>query len=115
MSNSQLLIAANTIWVVVAAVLVMFMQAGFAFCETGFTRAWSAIFDSNLSALITCAVLFWFGSTFGASTVKGFAIALAIGVLLSMFSAVVVTRSMMRALLTSSSRTLVESPTLLGL
>ena len=38
MSNSQLLIAANTIWVVVAAVLVMFMQAGFAFLEAGLTR-----------------------------------------------------------------------------
>ncbi|HMN27242.1 MAG TPA: protein translocase subunit SecD [Caldilineaceae bacterium] len=83
--------------------------------ETGFARAWPAIFDSNLSALITCAVLFWFGSTFGASTVKGFAIALAIGVLLSMFSAVVVTRSMMRAILSGGSRSLMESPSMLGL
>jgi preprotein translocase subunit SecD len=82
--------------------------------ETGFSRAWPAIFDSNLSALITCAVLFWFGSTFGASTVKGFAITLAIGVVLSMFSAVFVTRTMMRALLASGSRSLVESRAMIG-
>jgi preprotein translocase subunit SecD len=83
--------------------------------ETGFVRAWPAIFDSNLSALITCAVLFWFGNTFGASTVKGFAITLAIGVSLSMFSAIVVTRTMMRTLLSSGSQRLMESRELLGL
>ena len=77
-------------------------------------------FDFRLSiaqilvSLITCAVLFWFGSTFGASTVKGFAITLAIGVILSMFSAVWVTRTLMRVLLASGSRSLVESRTLLG-
>lgn len=82
--------------------------------ETGFSRAWLAIRDSNLSTLITCAVLFWFGNTFGASIVRGFAITLAIGVLLSMASAVVVTRALMRAVFSGSGRTAAEMRTLLG-
>jgi preprotein translocase subunit SecD len=82
--------------------------------ETGFSRAWLAIRDSNLSTLITCAVLFWFGNTFGASIVRGFAITLAIGVLLSMASAVVVTRALMRAVFTGSGRTAAEMRTMLG-
>ncbi|MCX6046057.1 MAG: protein translocase subunit SecD [Chloroflexi bacterium] len=82
--------------------------------EAGFTRAWPAIFDSNVSTIITCIVLFWFGSTFGASIVKGFAITLAIGVMLSMFSAVVITRAFMRAFLSSNARTLLESRSMIG-
>lgn len=81
--------------------------------EAGFARAWPAIWDSNVSSLITCAVLYWFGNTFGASTVKGFAITLAIGVLLSMFSAVVATRSFMRSMLSGSGQKLLESRNLL--
>ncbi|MFN8482742.1 MAG: protein translocase subunit SecD [Anaerolineae bacterium] len=64
--------------------------------EDGFRRAWPSIRDSNVSTLLTCAVLFWFGSQFGASIVKGFALTLAIGVLVSMFTAIVVTRSFLR-------------------
>jgi protein-export membrane protein SecD len=64
--------------------------------EAGFDRAWVAIRDSNLSTLITCVILFWFGSNFGASMVKGFAITLFLGVLTSMFTAVVVTHTFMR-------------------
>ncbi|MCB0123957.1 MAG: protein translocase subunit SecD [Caldilineaceae bacterium] len=82
--------------------------------ETGFSRAWPAIWDSNLSTLITCAVLFWFGNTFGASTVKGFAITLAVGVLLSMFSAVFVTRTFMRSLLAGTAQKSSTSRSLLG-
>ena len=48
--------------------------------EAGFSRAWPSIRDSNISTLITCAILFWFGNTFGASIVKGFALTLALGV-----------------------------------
>ena len=81
--------------------------------EAGFARAWPAIWDSNVSSLITCAVLYWFCNTFGASTVKGFAITLAIGVLLSMFSAVVATRSFMRSMLSGSGQKLLESRNLL--
>lgn len=60
--------------------------------EEGFRRAWLSIRDSNISSLITAAILTWFGS----SLVKGFAITLAIGVLVSMFSAITVTRTLLR-------------------
>jgi preprotein translocase subunit SecD len=61
--------------------------------ELGWKRAWPSIRDSNIATLITCAILFWFGSTFGASFVKGFAITLSIGVGISLFSAIFVTRT----------------------
>ena len=64
--------------------------------DAGFSRAWSSIRDSNVSTLITCAILFWFGDQFGASLVKGFALTLGIGVLMSMFSAITVTRTFLR-------------------
>ncbi|MEX2159022.1 MAG: protein translocase subunit SecD [Dehalococcoidia bacterium] len=63
--------------------------------EDGFTRAWSSIRDSNISTLITCAILYWFGNQFGESAIKGFAITLSIGVIVSMFSAITVTRTFM--------------------
>jgi len=67
--------------------------------EEGFQRAWSSIRDSNVATLITCAILFWFGDQFGASVVKGFALTLAIGVLISMFSAILVTRTFLRVVI----------------
>ena len=66
--------------------------------EHGFDRAWSSIRDSNVSTLITCGILWWFGDQFGAALVKGFALTLGIGVLVSMFSAIVVTRTLLRLL-----------------
>lgn len=66
--------------------------------EAGFTRAWPAILDSNLSTLISSTVLFWFGSTFGASAVRGFAINLGLGVAIALFSSYFITRTFMRAL-----------------
>ena len=64
--------------------------------EDGFNRAWSSIRDSNISTLITCAILYWFGNQFDEASIKGFAITLAIGVLISMFSAIIVTRTFMK-------------------
>lgn len=61
--------------------------------DLGWKRAWPSIRDSNIATLITSLILFWFGSSFGASFVKGFAITLALGVLVSLFSAIVVTRT----------------------
>ncbi len=61
--------------------------------ELGWKRAWPSIRDSNIAALITSGILFWFGSTFGASVVKGFALTLALGVVISVFTAVIVTRT----------------------
>lgn len=60
--------------------------------EIGFTRAWSSIRDSNVSSLITAVILFWFGT----GSVKGFAIALAVGIIVSMGTAIIVTRNLLR-------------------
>lgn len=83
--------------------------------EAGFSRAWPAIRDGNLSTLISALVLWWFGNTFGASVVKGFAFTLGIGVLLSMFTAVFATRTFMRAFLTTRGQKLMERRGLLGI
>jgi preprotein translocase subunit SecD len=69
--------------------------------EAGYNRAWTSIRDSNISTLITCVILFWFGTNFGASIIKGFALTLAIGVLVSMFSALLVTRNFLRIIQTA--------------
>jgi protein-export membrane protein SecD/preprotein translocase SecF subunit len=66
--------------------------------ETGFARAWPSIRDSNVSTFITCGILWWFGDQFGANLVKGFALTLGIGVAVSMFSAIIVTRTFLRLL-----------------
>jgi protein-export membrane protein SecD len=57
----------------------------------GFERAWTSIRDSNISSLITATILFWFGT----SLIQGFALTLGIGVLVSLFSSIVVTRVFM--------------------
>ena len=65
--------------------------------EAGFDRAWSSIRDSNITTLISCAILYSFsGST---PIIKGFAITLALGVLISMFTAIVVSRTFLRMLI----------------
>jgi len=63
--------------------------------DLGWSRAWSSIRDSNLATIITSIILFWFGSTFGATIVKGFAVTLALGVGISLFTAIVVTRTLL--------------------
>jgi preprotein translocase subunit SecD len=60
--------------------------------EAGFNRAWNSILDSNISSLITASILFLFGT----STIKGFGLVLIIGVLTSLFTAVTVTRTVLR-------------------
>ena len=67
----------------------------------GFNRAWPAIRDGNVSTLITCGILFWFSDQLGETIVQGFAAALAIGVLVSMFSAITVSRTLLRVLATT--------------
>ncbi len=62
----------------------------------GFDRAWPAIRDGNVSTLITCGILFWFADQLGATIVQGFAVTLAIGVVISMFSAITVSRTFLR-------------------
>ena len=62
--------------------------------EDGFNRAWTSIRDSNVSSLITCAILFWFGS----SMIQGFALTLGVGIAISMFTAITVSRTFMRGI-----------------
>ncbi len=87
--------------------------------DAGFSRAWSSIRDSNITTLITCGILFALGGgialpgfgAFNAPLVQGFAITLAIGVLVSMFSAITVTRSLLKALVGTR---IARNPELLG-
>lgn len=67
--------------------------------DLGWSRAWPSIRDSNTSTLITCLILFIFGNTFGASMVKGFSINLGLGVLISLFTAIIVTRTLLHLVL----------------
>jgi len=64
--------------------------------DAGFNRAWTSIRDSNISTIMTSLILYWFGDQFGASLVKGFALNLAIGVIISLFSSILVTRLFLR-------------------
>jgi len=80
--------------------------------DIGWKRAWPSIRDSNISTLITCAVLYGFGSNFGASIIVGFATTLFLGVLISMFTAVVVTRTFLNLLVPTG---VVSHPALFGL
>jgi preprotein translocase subunit SecD len=66
--------------------------------EAGFDNAWPSIWASNSTTLITCLILYWFGGVVGASIIRGFAVTLAIGVLVSMFSAIFVTRTFLRVM-----------------
>ncbi len=81
--------------------------------EAGFNRAWTSILDSNLSTIITSAILYQFGRTFGAAPVKGFALNLALGVAISMFTAVWVTRTFMRVVFYRLSEDVVNNPLIL--
>jgi preprotein translocase subunit SecD len=56
--------------------------------DEGFKRAWPSIRDGNVSTIITAIILFWFGT----SIIKGFALTLLVGVLVSMFTAIVITK-----------------------
>ncbi|MBI2170609.1 MAG: protein translocase subunit SecD [Chloroflexi bacterium] len=60
--------------------------------EIGFSRAWTAIWDSNLTTIITSVILIWFGQRTGATLLAGFGTTLAIGVVLSMFSSVFISK-----------------------
>jgi len=67
--------------------------------DLGWKRAWPSIRDSNFATIITCTILFWFGSQFGATIVKGFSLTLALGVGVSLFTAIVVTRTILNLIL----------------
>jgi preprotein translocase subunit SecD len=81
--------------------------------DLGWSRAWPSIRDSNISTLITCVILFGFGNTFGASMVKGFSVTLALGVGVSLFTAIIVTRTFLHTVLDNLK--IGEHPTWFGL
>jgi preprotein translocase subunit SecD len=80
--------------------------------RAGEDRAWPSIRDSNTSTLITCGVLYFFGQQFGATIIMGFALVLAVGVMVSLFSAIVVTRLFLELVL---SQTWAHSTRLFGM
>jgi preprotein translocase subunit SecD len=81
--------------------------------ESAFNRAWTSIRDSNISTLLTCVILFLFGNVFGASAVKGFAVNLVFGILMSLFVTMFVTRTLMRLSFYDAKPDMRENKTLL--
>jgi len=67
--------------------------------DVAWSRAWPSIRDSNITTVISCVILFWFGSSFGATIVQGFATTLFIGVVISLITAVFVTRTFLHEVL----------------
>lgn len=82
--------------------------------EAGFHRAWQSIRDSNTSTIIICGILFMFGQTPGASIVSGFAVTLALGLMLNLFTAVLVTRTFLHLLLSLLHQPIQKRAWLLG-
>jgi len=80
----------------------------------GFSRAWAPILDSGISTWITCLILWLFCNSFGASMVKGFALTLAIGVGVNMFTAVIVTRTFVHTAFVLAGEKLRQIKWLLG-
>lgn len=76
--------------------------------NSGFDRAWTSIFDSNMTTIITCAILYCCGT----SIVKGFALTLALGVMVSMFSAITITKNFMHLVFGTGN---LKNPALFGL
>ena len=76
--------------------------------NSGFDRAWTSIFDSNMTTIITCIILYCCGT----SVVKGFALTLALGVLVSMFSAITITKNFMHLIFGTGN---LKNPALFGL
>jgi preprotein translocase subunit SecD len=77
----------------------------------GWKRAWPSIRDSNVATIISCAVLYFFGNNFGASIIVGFATMLLIGVFISMFTAITVTRTLLNVLVPTG---VMKHPALFG-
>jgi protein-export membrane protein SecD len=82
--------------------------------DAGFDRAWTSIRDSNISTIIICGILFLFGQTPGASIVSGFAVTLALGLVLNLFTAVTVTRTFLHVFVALLHQPLVQRKWLLG-
>ncbi|MBN1562769.1 MAG: protein translocase subunit SecD [Anaerolineae bacterium] len=82
--------------------------------EAGFERAWTSIRDSNISTIIIALILWWFGRQFGASAVQGFAITLGLGLIINLFTAVIVTRTFLHTIVLVAGDALRTNRNLLG-
>ena len=82
--------------------------------DAGFDRAWTSIRDSNISTIIITFILYFFGSTFGASAVQGFAVTLGLGLVINLFTAVIVTRTILHTIVLLFGNTLRAHMRLLG-
>lgn len=82
--------------------------------DAGFDRAWTSIRDSNISTIIISGILFLFGQTPGASIVSGFAVTLALGLVLNLFTAIIVTRTFLYVFVWAARDVLAERKWLLG-
>lgn len=82
--------------------------------EAGFDRAWTSIRDSNISTIIITIILYFFGNAFGASAVQGFAITLGMGLIINLFTAVIVTRTLLHTIVMLFGNQLRTSHRLLG-
>ena len=80
----------------------------------GFDRAWASIRDSNTSTIIICAILFFFGQTPGASIVSAFAVTLALGLVLNLFTAIIVTRTFLSFIMSSAYQYIEKNAWTLG-
>jgi preprotein translocase subunit SecD len=74
--------------------------------DLGFSRAWPSIRDSNLSTLIVALIVYFFGGQFGAGTVRGFALTLFLGLIINLFTAIVVTRTFLNVIMAISPENL---------
>ncbi|MCC6904772.1 MAG: protein translocase subunit SecD, partial [Anaerolineae bacterium] len=84
--------------------------------DAGFDRAFPSIRDSNLSTIIICTVLWLFGTTFGAAAVRGFAVTLALSLMVNLFTAIIVTRTFLYFLMKPvTDETVARRPWLFGL
>jgi len=83
--------------------------------EVGFSRAWTSVRDSNLATLLSCLILYIFGNAFAAGLVKGFAITLALGSLVNLFTAIFTTRTLIRLIYGSAGDWIQKHAWLLGL
>ncbi len=72
--------------------------------EDGFRNAWPSIRDSNISTMITCAILYWFGGLTGTSVIQGFALTLFLGVVCSLFTAITVTHTFLKTMFMLAGR-----------
>lgn len=83
--------------------------------ETGFARAWPSIRDSNISTLMIGLILYFFGGQFGAGSVRGFAITLILGLLINLFTAVIVTRTLLNVVLAVAGDAMRRNKWMIGL